>query len=223
MLFGRCFVVVVCCSWCFCRTRTVAFHTTTGPTKNALWKHRHELRLPEASIIEQRRRLARNSVGRPMQEPIDYVADHQIGTKSVTCVSSWTLTLSSSVALWTKDTKLRSCYDTFQDWIVYVDQSKASLERGGVATLDAFMGLATSESVSVKAAIFPKPTKGKGPFIRCVPVGGQNNNDDMHVAFEVSNVNSVEKVYRVLTKHMGLEVREGHVLRDRTLYPQFLL
>ena len=26
-----------------------------------------------------------------------------------------------------------------QDWLVYVDQSKASLERGGVATLDAFM------------------------------------------------------------------------------------
>ncbi|KAL7573743.1 hypothetical protein ACA910_007778 [Epithemia clementina (nom. ined.)] len=86
------------------------------------------------------------------------------------------------------------------DWIVYVDQSKASLERGGVATLDAFMGLVPSRKISVKAAMFPKPPKGKGPYIRCVPVRQSGE----YTAFEVSNVNSVEKVYRVLTKHMGL-------------------
>lgn len=89
---------------------------------------------------------------------------------------------------------------------MYVDQSKASLEKGGVATLDAFMGLAPSDKVLVKAANFPTkpPPKGKGPFIRCVPMkpGGST-------ALEVSNVNSVEKVYRILTKHMGLSVRRS--------------
>ena len=89
-----------------------------------------------------------------------------------------------------------------QDWIVYVDQSKASLERGGVATLDAFMGIAPTNSVSVMAAILPKPPKGKGPYVRCVPLKRQTK----FSAFEVSNVNSVEKVYRILTKHMGLSV-----------------
>lgn len=47
------------------------------------------------------------------------------------------------------------------DWIVYVDHSKNSLEKGAAATLDAFLGLAApapplrSSRIQVKAAILP--------------------------------------------------------------------
>jgi hypothetical protein len=53
-----------------------------------------------------------------------------------------------------------------QDWTVYVDQSKASLDQGGNATLDAFVGLAPN-TVQVLPAILPKLSKAKGPLVRC--------------------------------------------------------
>jgi hypothetical protein len=49
-----------------------------------------------------------------------------------------------------------------QDWTVYIDQSKASLDRGGSATLDAFVGLAPN-TVQVLPANLPKLSKAKGP------------------------------------------------------------
>ena len=91
-------------------------------------------------------------------------------------------------------------------WIVYVDHSKSSLEKGAAATLDAFLGLTTVARqqrgivVEVKAAFLPKP-KGGGspPWVRCVSL-------PKNVALEVYGVDSVDKVYRVLTKHMTLNV-----------------
>ena len=107
-------------------------------------------------------------------------------------------------------------------WDVYVCQSKPCKERGAGATLDAFVGLAPSDYVQVHAAIIGK-TRGKGPIVRCLrrtPAGANNgkaesrdnvdddaqsNNESLLDAFEVSNVDSVDKVYRILTKHMGLD------------------
>jgi hypothetical protein len=86
------------------------------------------------------------------------------------------------------------------EWIVYVDHSKTSLEKGAAATLDAFLGLAPASKVQVKAGFLPKPSKQIGqPWIRCVSL-----KDDS--AMEVYSVDSVDKVYRVLTKHMDVEV-----------------
>ena len=106
-------------------------------------------------------------------------------------------------------------------WDVYVCQSKPCKERGAGATLDAFVGLAPSDYVQVHAAIIGK-TRGRGPIVRCLrrtPVEEseetaepRDNGDDDTApnessldAFEVSNVDSVDKVYRILTKHMHLD------------------
>lgn len=86
----------------------------------------------------------------------------------------------------------------FQLWQVYVDQSKGSFEKGGSATLDAFMALAPS-SVEVKPAILSR-NKLKGPTVRCLATASDRD------CFDVANVDSVDKVFRVLTKHMKVEV-----------------
>jgi hypothetical protein len=99
-----------------------------------------------------------------------------------------------------------------QKWQVYVDQSKSSLALGASATLDAFFGLCSSTSfdpnndgdnvpfVQVIPAEFK--SKHKGPVVRCI------SNDDKNAdSFEVSNVDSVDKVYRILTRHMKVPVR----------------
>lgn len=84
------------------------------------------------------------------------------------------------------------------EWEVFVDQSKASLDRGGSATLDAFIGLAPS-SVKVQPVILSK-MKSKGPLVRCIALEGVN------VGFDVANVDSVDKVCRILTRHMNVNV-----------------
>lgn len=98
-----------------------------------------------------------------------------------------------------------------QAWQVYVDQSKVSLDKGGSATLDAFMGLAPKEQVQVLPALLPKTIKTRGPTVRCIhePTGQ---------AFDVGYVDSVDKVHRILTKHMKLSVRKPVVVAD-TSFP----
>jgi hypothetical protein len=88
------------------------------------------------------------------------------------------------------------------EWEVLVDQSKSSLDKGGSATLDAFVGLAPPGTVKVQPVILSK-IKSKGPLVRCI--SAQSSNKD---SFDVSNVDSVDKVYRILTRHMKVEVRE---------------
>jgi hypothetical protein len=141
------------------------------------------------------------------------------------------------------------------EWKVYVDQSEASLDKGGSATLDAFLGLAPAATVQVKAALLPmgsyyassssssssssSPNSGSssgsssggnsntnnsnnnsvGPFVRCIPLRREksnvenNDNDDdgtdSRRAFDACNVDSVDKVYRILTKHMRVQVSAG--------------
>jgi hypothetical protein len=79
-------------------------------------------------------------------------------------------------------------------WEVYVDQSSGSLDKGGGATLDAFLSLAPS-NVQVRPAVFK--TKSKGPAVRCISTSR---------GFDVGNVDSVDKVYRILSKHMEVQV-----------------
>ena len=88
-------------------------------------------------------------------------------------------------------------------------QSKPCSERGAGATLDAFVGLSPPEIVTVHSAILTK-TKGKGPNVRCIPrdLPSDNEKAQHQHAFEVNNVDSVDKVYRILTIHMGIEVRD---------------
>ena len=108
-----------------------------------------------------------------------------------------------------------------QDWQIYVDQSRPSLDRGGDAIFDAFFSLCDTsgenfdndgnEAVEVQVipALLPKPASGgKGPWIRCI----WNTNNKKNLVrpspnLDVSNVDSVEKVYRVLSTHLGVKVR----------------
>lgn len=119
-------------------------------------------------------------------------------------------------------------------WDVYVCQSKPCRERGAGATLDAFVGLSPPDAVTVHPAVLSR-AKGKkqGPVVRCIAressfgggivdgggatgTGGESGSgkggdkkgkvDGGKVrAFEVQNVDSVDKVYRILTKHMDIE------------------
>jgi hypothetical protein len=89
------------------------------------------------------------------------------------------------------------------EWEVFVDQSKSSLDKGGSATLDAFVGLAPPGTVKVQPVILSK-IKSKGPLVRCI--SAQSGNKE---SFDVSNVDSVDKVYRILTRHMRVEVSEN--------------
>jgi hypothetical protein len=83
------------------------------------------------------------------------------------------------------------------EWDVYVCQSKQSKERGASATLDTFQSL-SPPNILLHPGILSK-SKAKGPNIRCV------QKKHPYKAFEVNNVNDIDKVYRILTKHMGIE------------------
>ncbi len=83
------------------------------------------------------------------------------------------------------------------EWDVYVCQSKQSKERGASATLDTFQSL-SPPNVAIHPAILSK-AKAKGPNIRCI------QKKRPYRAFEVNNVNDIDKVYRILTRHMGLD------------------
>lgn len=82
-------------------------------------------------------------------------------------------------------------------WDVYVCMSKACKERGASATLDTFQSL-SPDTVRVHPAILSK-TKAKGPNVRCVQTSHP------YKAIEINNVNDIDKVYRILTKHMDVQ------------------
>jgi len=124
--------------------------------------------------------------------------------------------------------------DTLYEWDVYVCQSKPCKERGAGATLDAFVGLAPPQ-VKVHPAIIsksrgkgpivrcvkreqqqpPQQQQHQLKQQREMPDGNtsEKEKDDEDIdgvggdldAFEASAVDSVDKVYRILTKHMSLE------------------
>lgn len=97
-----------------------------------------------------------------------------------------------------------------QTWDVYVDQSKAALDKGGGATLDAFVGLAPARTVRVLPSVLTtKGPKTKAPAVRCVATGGVGvggGGGNIVKSFDVGNVDSVDKVFRILSKHMQVKV-----------------
>ena len=93
--------------------------------------------------------------------------------------------------------------------------------------IQSFISLApSSDNVKVYPALFHKQNKqkGKGHSVRCIKrkrssddssksnSNGTNNKDEGEIvsALEISNVDSVDKVYRILTEHMKLGVSLRH-------------
>ena len=108
-------------------------------------------------------------------------------------------------------------------WEVYVSQSKNNNKEKGASIpsssiIQAFISLAPSRNnIKVSSAEFTSPKnnkqKGKGSTVRCIQrkrSGGVYR--DIGNAIEVTNVDSVDKVYRIMTKHMELgEINEKAV------------
>ena len=70
--------------------------------------------------------------------------------------------------------------------------------------MDAMVGLVAADAAATHTIqIIPclLKTKLKGPVVRCVAV-----NQNPHESFEVGNVDSVDKVFRILSKHMKVKV-----------------
>lgn len=95
--------------------------------------------------------------------------------------------------------------DNTIQWDVFVDQSKASIDRGAIATLDSFHALSPPNIVRIHPAILSK-TKGKGPSVRCIRrrPSPSTTTTPHPSAFEVNNVNDVDKVFLILTQHMNV-------------------
>lgn len=84
------------------------------------------------------------------------------------------------------------------DWDVYVDQSKAAIARGSAATLDAFVGL-SPPSLQIHPAVIASSSRAKSPMVRC------RSRIDPEYCLEITNVDSVDKVYRILTRHLRIQ------------------
>jgi tetratricopeptide (TPR) repeat protein len=97
---------------------------------------------------------------------------------------------------WTSRSSVPSGADI--EWDVYVDQSRSAIARGSAATLDAFLGL-SPPSVQIHPAVITTSNRGNSPTVRC------RSRNDPNTCLEVSNVDSVDKVYRILTRHLRVE------------------
>lgn len=95
-------------------------------------------------------------------------------------------------------------------WEVFVSQANTSNKDKGVlpasSIMESFASFSPSPGViTVNAAIFHNQPnkaigKGKGHLVRCI----QKKEDLTLSAIEINNVDSVEKVYRIVTEHMRL-------------------
>ena len=95
-------------------------------------------------------------------------------------------------------------------WEVFVSQANKSNKDKGVLSASSVMESFSSFSpspgaITVNAAFFTtQPNKaigkGKGHLVRCI----QKKEDLTLSAIEINNVDSVEKVYRIVTEHMRL-------------------
>lgn len=105
------------------------------------------------------------------------------------------------------------------EWVIYVDQSKASMDRGGGATLDAFCSLAPPSAVQIVPCLLSSQSyskkKQKAPWIRCISVNNSNKSSNaIRNHLDVGNVDSVGKCFRVLTKHLQVEVSSASEIHD---------
>lgn len=95
-------------------------------------------------------------------------------------------------------------------WDVYVSQpSKKGKEKGIIPTsclVQAFFSLAPpTDDVRAYAALFHKQNKqkGNGHSVRCVQ-RKRSGGGKIVSALEIGNIDSVDKVYRIMTEHMKL-------------------
>eukprot|EP00585_Thalassiosira_rotula_P012537 CAMPEP_0196132610 /NCGR_PEP_ID=MMETSP0910-20130528/2154_1 /TAXON_ID=49265 /ORGANISM="Thalassiosira rotula, Strain GSO102" /LENGTH=472 /DNA_ID=CAMNT_0041392229 /DNA_START=69 /DNA_END=1490 /DNA_ORIENTATION=+ len=103
-------------------------------------------------------------------------------------------------------------------WDVYIGESSKK-EKGtnllptSSSLIQAFISLtpASSDDVRVHPAVFhnkQNKQKGKGHTVRCIQRKRTGDDDDgegkMVAALEIGNVDSVDKVYRIMTEHMKL-------------------
>eukprot|EP00533_Pseudo-nitzschia_delicatissima_P002107 CAMPEP_0116081914 /NCGR_PEP_ID=MMETSP0327-20121206/2456_1 /TAXON_ID=44447 /ORGANISM="Pseudo-nitzschia delicatissima, Strain B596" /LENGTH=510 /DNA_ID=CAMNT_0003572691 /DNA_START=327 /DNA_END=1859 /DNA_ORIENTATION=- len=175
------------------------------------------------SIVPKTIRVGMNAIPAATTLPVDK-SDLICGDKSKTTLIQRTTKTTTTLfaGLFGEQTKAKNQNNTYvsstSDWQIYVDQSRPSLDRGGEAIFDAFYSLCDTSvdgdnsgdneciEVQVIPAILPKPASGgKGPWIRCI----WNTNNKKNLVrpspnLDVSNVDSVEKVYRVLTTHLGM-------------------
>ncbi len=100
-------------------------------------------------------------------------------------------------------------------WEVYVSQPTTKTKEKGVISstsiIEAFLSLSPSpKAIKVYSAIWNKQNKpkGKGHFVRCVKRNNEklDRGGNIVAAVEISNVDSVDKVYRIITEHMKLGV-----------------
>eukprot|EP00558_Chaetoceros_sp_UNC1202_P009191 CAMPEP_0197239932 /NCGR_PEP_ID=MMETSP1429-20130617/6330_1 /TAXON_ID=49237 /ORGANISM="Chaetoceros sp., Strain UNC1202" /LENGTH=459 /DNA_ID=CAMNT_0042699477 /DNA_START=84 /DNA_END=1463 /DNA_ORIENTATION=+ len=96
------------------------------------------------------------------------------------------------------DSHISKAEASIVEWDVYICQSKPCRDRGASATLDTFQALSPSTTVQIHPAILTK-TKAKGPNVRCIQRVAPFR------AIEVNNVDDIDKVYRILTKHMNMD------------------
>ncbi|KAL3785119.1 hypothetical protein ACHAWO_007942 [Cyclotella atomus] len=96
-------------------------------------------------------------------------------------------------------------------WGVYVSQSSnKNKEKGFIPSssiIEAFVSLSPQEDVTVYPANWKKQPKSKGPTVRCIrrKKTDATNRSPILSAIEINNVDSVDKVYHILTKHMKLQ------------------
>jgi tetratricopeptide (TPR) repeat protein len=96
-----------------------------------------------------------------------------------------------------------------QTWDVYVSQSSSKNKEKGVipssSIIEAFLSLSPSpDKVKVYPANWKRQSKskGKGHTVRCIQ---RKQTNEIISAFEVTNVDSVDKVYHIITHHMKLD------------------
>jgi len=114
-------------------------------------------------------------------------------------------------------------------WDVYVSRSR-NKEKETVPTsalVEAFVFLTSSlNGVNVYTAVLHKQSKGKGNVVRCIQRkrnaidSDQNSTDRIVSAMEIVNVDSVDKVYRIVTEHLRLVEMNTHAFRCMKLYFQ---
>ena len=103
-----------------------------------------------------------------------------------------------------------------QIWEVYVSQAlnknKEKTTIPSSSIVEAFISLSPTDEVRVYPARWKKQSKSKGYTVRCIQRKRSNasndstsNDGDIVSAFEVANVDSVDKVYRIVTQHMKLQ------------------
>lgn len=106
-------------------------------------------------------------------------------------------------------------------WDVYVSRSR-NKENETVpisALVEAFVSLTSSVTgVNVYTAVLHKQSKGKGNVVRCIQRAIES--ERIVSAMEISNVDSVDKVYRIVTEHMRLVEINTQVFRCMKLYFQ---